>query len=690
MSEVEVIRDDAMVVASDDTFAVQDAAYDWNVAGLSFVSAVNSDIPFERAFARVNKEMVDNSPQPGDQSLDGWWIRSGTDWTAGAGYEFMEPIGEDPVARSFHWSFGVDVWKQGELRLLPKPFRNLTWQRAVSAKPSMTVWGNNVYVSNGDSIFKLPTPSFYEPNKPLASTKHCDIPGVQIVKLLAAENDLLAFTNQGVYSTGTGTPKKIFISKDFSQVIGWYAKDRLIMAAGPAVYVQAVPTDKSEPILLDKPVVVSKDPTWQWTDVAAVSSSILLAGHGSGYSSISELTIAADGSVPILEAPRTVAELPRGELVTRLGSYLGSFVLIATTAGVRLGVSDGQFSYGPLMGCPQVTGPFSAFGTFAYGPVADAGEGRPGLVRFDLSEISAEQKAAWALDARTEADQMVVQSESLDSQTRLYLTAGSDVVGLWSTQRGCHNELYGVIQSGQIRMGSTVAKTWARLNLNGDSQMAGSVRAELVTPGGLHHVGDLASPDSEVEWSMAGLGLVSTYAAVRLTLTLADFPDVVPPEPPGPVPPEPPGPAPGEGEQSWNSLRMVSWRDVKGTFSRWEDIARVMFRSTAKPDESPLVRDWALRSVPSIPRTEMVRLGLLCFDFETDNRGQTVGGEGQALARYLELANRLRSNGPTVLADLNNDRLETVMVDEFSFRQTAAPSRASGFGGVIDIVGRVL
>jgi hypothetical protein len=115
-----------------------------------------------------------------------------------------------------------------------------------------------------------------------------------------------------------------------------------------------------------------------------------------------------------------------------------------------------------------------------------------------------------------------------------------------------------------------------------------------------------------------------------------------------------------------------------------------MFVSTALPYESPIVLDWALRSVPSIARTELVRLTLLCFDFETDNQGLTSGSAGQAVDRYKELASRLAMNGPVVVRDLNNDRSDVVMVDEFSFRQVAAPSRTSGFGGVIDVVGRVL
>jgi hypothetical protein len=194
-----------MVVSGEDTFGVAGSAYDWSVAGMSFISAVSPDTPYERAFARVNKDMVDSSPQPGDQSLDGWWIRSATDWTAGAGYEFMEPIAQDPIGRTFHWSFGVDVWQQGQLSLLRKPFRNFSMPRAGLSRPCMEVWGGTVYVANGDTVYRIAAGGFYKASNPVAATKHCVINGATVLKLLAAEGDLLAFTAKGVKAIGTGT-----------------------------------------------------------------------------------------------------------------------------------------------------------------------------------------------------------------------------------------------------------------------------------------------------------------------------------------------------------------------------------------------------------------------------------------------------------------------------------------------------
>lgn len=694
MANVTPIRNDTTVVRTGDTYATGSADYDWQVAGMSFVAAVTDQNPHERAFARVNKEMVDNSPQPGDQSLDGWWIRSMTDWRGGAGYRYMEPITADPIARTYDFSYGVNIWNEGQLSLHLRPYRNGEVP-AATVTPSLAVWNGDVYVASGSKVYRIPGSSFLTPGTAVTPTQYCTVSG-NITKLLVAEGVLIAFTDSaGAWLVVSGQGRQLFTCAKSGRLDGWYVKDRLLIAGANDLYVTSIPTDTSKPTVLSDAIVTAKDTSWLWLSATATSGRILLAGSGSGYSSISALSPSTDGSLPKLEAPVVVAEFPRGETLAHIYSYLGVYTLIATDRGVRLGLDQGgEFTYGPLLGCPTV-GPFHAFDKYAWAPTNDAGEGRSGLMRFDFSQVTGEQKLAWASDVRVTGTGLVQAAAVVNGSSQVLLTIEGSTVGIWSVMNGSDTEEYGVLQSGQIRMGSTVPKNWARFNLNGAKDMDGAVKAELVTPDGVHEIGVLSAPLSEVEWSFSELGLTSTYAAVRLTLARVEFPDIKPgpapdPWPPAPDPWPPPTPwrPPVEGEQSFNSLRVLTFGDVKNTYAQYRDIAKILLGLTSTT--TPVVEDWGLRSVPAIPRTEMVRIGLLCFDFERTASGMILGAEGSAMKRYKELASRLGLNTAIKMTDLNSGTSDMVVVDEMSYRQTAAPSRASGFGGVIDIVARVV
>lgn len=714
MPEVDRLVDSGTVIDQDDPFMVPNAAYDFRVSGLHFNSAVTADAPLERAFARVNKEMINASPQPGDASLDGWWIRSATDWSWGSGYKYMEPIDQEPIPYTYEWSYGVDPWNEGELSLLPMPFFNVGMRVTEGIRPQMVAYQGYLYVSNKEWVYRYSLSEFLKPNN------HFDPPRdpwiklpSNVTQLVVAQGYLLASTaaNGMFWLTADAQAKSVFTASNPSPIKAWYVKDRIILAHQNKLYEQTI-SDPYTPKVLSNPFYTNPQADWQWLTVSATPAAILVAGRGQDTSNILSITIESEGGLPKLGAPIVVSEFPSGESVTDIKAYLGSVLMIATTSGVRLGlVSDtGTVTYGPLLGCPRVTGPFSVYDRFAFAPVADAGEGRSGLIRFDLSRISNEQKVAWAFDIRVNdpmpeppSEYKVLDSLVVTDQVMVMVGLSWRGVGIFSVQPGCDTEPYGVIQSGQIRMGSTVPKAWARFSLSCDKAMRGAVRAEIVTPTGVYKIGEIRNPEYEVEWSFSDLGLQSAHAAIRLTLARGAFPDVPVPPPPPPDPPSPepnpnpppePGPAPKPGEQSWNKLRVLNWGDVKGTFERWQDIAKVLVTVTAgttgEPSTAtPIVEGWALRGQPSIPRTELIKVGLLCFDQEINNQGVKVGGDGVAIRRYQELVKRLAPNHVVKFEDLNNKVTDYVTVDEMSYRQMAAPSVGSGFGGVIDLVMRV-
>jgi hypothetical protein len=69
---------DLSLPSTESTFALTDIAYDLVIDDLPFIVSVNNQNPYRRETAPYKKDQFDNSPEPGEQSLTGWWLRSQT------------------------------------------------------------------------------------------------------------------------------------------------------------------------------------------------------------------------------------------------------------------------------------------------------------------------------------------------------------------------------------------------------------------------------------------------------------------------------------------------------------------------------------------------------------------------------------------------------------------------------------
>lgn len=704
-------------IPSDDPWVVKGAAYDWVLAGLHFNEAVNDANPYERAFQRVTKDAIDQSSQPGDQSLDGWWIRSQTDWSGGAGYRFMEPISQDPIPRTFWWSYGVNVWNEGQLYLHRVPQEFVSFTLPEGAAPSMVVGADTsgteyLFVAVGDEIFRYPMTQVRS-GAVLTSpgTPYCVMPH-DVVSLMTAEGYVYAVTaNNGIWRVAS-TPVQFFKSDVNGYVQAWWVKDRMILAAGESLYEVAGATALVNLDAEDPLVTVSED-SWEWVSVTDGPRGILVAGRGRQSSSISLISLEADGGLPVLAAPFVVAEFPINEKVREISTYLSRFMMVSTNAGVRLAIidSDGTVTYGPLLRAPYLNGKFSNFDRYSWSAVNDAGEGRSGLIRFSYADVSTESRVPWAMDVRVPAGGGTVVSQEVFSQDEIAMLAVSEGVEsstarVWVTNANSYTEEYGRLQSGSIRMGSTVKKSWSRLNLVGNPQMVGIIEVEIVTGEYIANVGSMSNPKYDADFMFADERLTSGNASVRLTLRRAGEIVIAPPEEEEPPPETPPDPEdPLLDEQRWSATLPYTWQEVSELWLRWDDLGGgegshiptpvdpgdgPISVEPVPPAATPIVESWTLRAVPSIERTELIRIPLSAFDDEADSRGVQIGGSGTAIQRYEALASRAGQGRAITLKDLNTHRDYTVVVDELSFRRTGKASRGSGFGGVIDVVARVI
>lgn len=705
-------------ISSDDPWVVEGASYDWRIAGLHFNEAVSDSNPFERALQRVTKDAIDQSSQPGDQSLDGWWIRSQTDWSGGAGYRFMEPISQDPIPRTFWWSYGINVWNEGQLYLHRVPEEYVAFPLAEGQTASMVVGADTsgtefLFVAVGTDIYRYPLDSV-KSGTPLTSpgTPYCVMPH-EVTGMMTAEGYVYATTEaNGIWRVGS-TPLQFYRSTTNGLVQAWWVKDRMILAAGESLYEVAGATALVELDTLD-PIVSVSETSWQWVSVTDGPRGILVAGRGRQSSSISLISLDNDGGLPTLSAPFVVAEFPINERVREISTYLSRFMMVSTNAGVRLAIidADGTVTYGPLLRAPYLNGKFSNFDRYSWAAVSDAGEGRSGLIRFSYADVTNESRVPWAMDVRVPAGGGSVIGQEVFSQDEIAMLAvstaedGTSTAHVWVTHPTSYTEEYGRIQSGSIRMGSTVKKSWSRLNLVSNPAMVGTIEAEIVTGEYVASVGSMSNPQYDTDFLFPDERLTSGNASVRLTLrrsgevvidSEAVLPETVIPE----VTPDPAI----LDEQRWSAITAYTWTEVAELWLRWDDLGGgeashvptpvdpgdgPISVEPVPPSATPIVESWTLRAVPTIERTELMRIPLAVFDDESDSRGVQIGGRGTAIERYKALVQRAGQGRAISLVNINTDHTYTVIVDELSFKRTGKATKGSDFGGVIDIVARVL
>jgi hypothetical protein len=100
------------------TYTPSGYAYDIAIAGQPFFLAASDDNPYRRVTAQYRKQQIDQSREPGEQTLTGWWLRSQSSFHYGQGIKFFEPIQDESLRFQYTESKGVNVWTKGQATLL--------------------------------------------------------------------------------------------------------------------------------------------------------------------------------------------------------------------------------------------------------------------------------------------------------------------------------------------------------------------------------------------------------------------------------------------------------------------------------------------------------------------------------------------------------------------------------------------
>ena len=308
----------------------------------------------QRATVDPIRQGFDTQGTPGEQSLNqaGVWKRSRTDWSLGAGQLNADlPTSSD---RRFYASQGVDVWTEGEVKLLPK----------VALKDEETINGDNlymttarhksggtytnyIYVCDGGGIWYSNDIGLNWVAVTETTSLGGDVTGIATdgrFGYVASNGQVLRIEGTAVGGTQVDGTNNYWTVGSVTDV--WVANGYVLAAAG----------GRLTQLSFGSPAAASLDiqdndyKVEEWTSVIGTPVGIFAAGTLGDKSTIYYIGINDTSIGAGLNPPVIAAELPDGERVNVI-SYYGSLICIGTTRGIRLATINGQgyLSYGPVI-----------------------------------------------------------------------------------------------------------------------------------------------------------------------------------------------------------------------------------------------------------------------------------------------------------------------------------------------------
>lgn len=442
--------------------------YDVTIGGIGFLLDCSTQTPYERETIDIQKQQIDTSPEAGEQTLEGAWTRSQTSWHLGAGAGFYEPGTRDQVVPSRHrfWaSEGVDVWTPGEVSLL-RAVDTVATSGLSSAVAGGRVAGADVWWRRvGDVITR---------HQGASSAAHGATPLPLEGRITVAGRVLLAGSSQGVLSTPVGGgPVTVLAGAPLGAVCEpWWVKSRVVVTRGNELHSVSLTGGSlgAGTLLWAHP-----DPDWRWSGVTDAPDAVLAAGHSSGSSAVYAFTLTEDGAgaVPKLGQPFEVAALPFGEEIRSILSYLGRYVCLGTTSGIRVAVTGDRASLqvGPLLvSTAAPVAAVTARDSFFY---AAAGAQ---VYRVQLAEtIDDGLRFPYAADAALPG---AASSLAFDGASGRLVGAATGV-GVYAQSKTVFLPS-GWVQSGVIRYSSTVPKAFRTIDVDSVTSTTDSVGVSVV------------------------------------------------------------------------------------------------------------------------------------------------------------------------------------------------------------------
>jgi hypothetical protein len=614
-----------IVSTSQNLFTNTSNVYDIAIGGQPFLLASSDKYPYQRQTATYRKQQFDNTKEVGEQSFEGWWLRSQSSFHLGAGINYLDPYLSENVQYRFNDSAGVDVWTPGQVTMLPDTTNVFTLSDDIQMFGAIDSLDQDcIFVSDNSTLTRIAADG-------TDATVAYGGSGSDITSLAQDGLNYYAANNTGIYRgalTGTGATGSIYYQTGDNTVIG-FVKQRLVAAIGPSVYEITTATGATGPLVADKRYT-HPDADWNWTAIVEGPQAIYASGFRGNNSSIFKFSLSTAGVMPTLTNAVTAADFPDDEHVTALGVYLGTYMMIGTNKGIRVGILDanGDISYGPLTyekSTSSHTLSFAFKDRFAYATVTNAIDGKSGLIRIDLSQETEPGRYAYAKDLSSGVTGNCRAVAFIgDTGRAAFAVAGSGVYFEHATNK----TPTGYLTTGFIRYATVEKKYFKLIKPRIATPMAGSIVVSTKTIDG--NINSIITID-------AATPAINTDLTTNISTPQEEL-------------------------------------AFKFTFNR----------DTTTTSTGPELDGYQVKSLPAVNRARQLTIPLLNFDFESDRFGVMTGHEGRAWERLQTLETLEAAGDTVVIQDFTTGEQVTGVIEQLSFERTSPPDRRyTGFGGIV-------
>jgi hypothetical protein len=623
--------------------------FDVAIGGMPFIYAITDQTPYKRQTAEFRTQRFDNARDPGEQSLSGsgYWIRSQSSFHLGGGITYQEPIvgTPDEVKFQFSDSVGIDPWTPGQLSLL----HSTSLSQASTARSGVF----STIISGVEYLVKVTGSAAVTARVTLtttAGTTTTVINNSQITETILwaamGGNDLMLVTPTKVwrYSFDATSPA---LHQDYAinsanaataQIS--YVKQRYILAytdVNKNTHVYELARNTGSSINISTLTAVNGSTTlpigFHFTGVTESSAAIYVGGYSGDEGIALKISVDTAGS---LSTMTTVLVLPRGETLTALYGYLGTYVAVGTSKGVRIAIADaeGNLSYGPLVYESNYDiYAFTASNEFIYAGVNSEVDGYSGLIRINLGAPLTSGKYAYAKDVYASGVTGSVWSIATFANGHKAFTVENS--GLWVESQTNFVES-GEITTGIIRFDTFENKAWKRIKIRLEDVLQGDIDMFRVVDG------------TDIAFQTIPEGTTAIY----------DY-------------------------------------DLASVFTEVSAEAQFKFRlnrNDTDPTTGAVIYGYSVKALPTPTRARVIQIPIFLFDKETDRNRQIVGYDGYALAR-LQALEQLEAQGETVIIQdftAGGEPTESI-IEQVTFTRTTPPQAGfSGYGGIVTVVARTV
>jgi len=610
--------------AGSTNYSATGEAYDVAIAGLPFFLFNSDDSPYRRVTAQYRKQQIDQSREPGEQTLTGWWVRSQSSFHLGAGIKFFEPVQEESLRFQYTESKGIDVWTRGQATLL-----NDTASFYSGAAPAQMIGVNDgtndcILVTDGTALKKITTGG--------TSSTYTQTGTASTIYSLTTNGKQYFFINgthvhRGNIS-GSTSDTEIYNASSTTRATIRYVKQRLIAAIGSSIYeLDANHSSGALPGAL----YTHPNTSWVWSSIAEGPQAIYISGYDPNGTSSSVFKITLDAAVPnslgfpTLNTPTVIIDMPEGERINDFDVYLGAYAILATSLGFRAGIADttGDVQYGPLLFKDAPCNNIAFRDNFAY--LATKIDGEAGLVRIDLSTtvVTNSLYFPWAWDLVASGTSVTAdQVAFFGNSDRAAFTTGNNTWAESTTSLVAS----GYLRTGYIRYNTLEAKIFKLMQARVDTSNGGINIDSVDYADNFFRIGTFAQGAAVPEVNISYPQASQEYLGFQFTLT----------------------------------------------------------RSSTDTAKGPLFTGYQVKSLPAIPRQRLIQYPLSCYDHESDHFGVEVGYEGSAYYRMSQLES-IENVGDTIrVEDFRTGESFLGLIEELDFRNaTPSDKRFTGYGGLL-------